>query len=411
MPAPPSPNCSFGTAGCLNSSHWERLWYLGNASGSEFIFGISYDDPAACAAGSNYSWAAQASANAARMLAYMGSHGQRMWGFEVGNEVNLGSGCNLTAAGQAAALVAFGAMAAAAQPGAAIVGPDTGDINAEPWLQALLPLVEPTPLYAVTNHQYNGALRATWDSPAQLNVLLPEILWFSALVRALSPTSQVWVGEVGPHGGGNDGTCGPETICATYASSIWYADDMGLRAANGHHQRQRQDLFGGAYGLTASVSGVEALGAVDAVALRPDYWTAFLFKRTLGPTVFNASSSSELVRAYAFAGAPPSPFAAAPCLAASLQLLIINLANASVVAALPHAAPGAGYAAWTLGAGAAGVFGAAATLNTEPLPSLVNITARNPLEFLQGITTPSVNGTVADGVSLAAQSTTFICIA
>ena len=140
MPAPPSPNCSFGTAGCLNSSHWERLWYLGNASGSEFIFGISYDDPAACAAGSNYSWAAQASANAARMLAYMGAHGQRMWGFEVGNEVNLGSGCNLTAAGQAAALVAFGAMAAAAQPGAAIVGPDTGDINAEPWLQALCPV-------------------------------------------------------------------------------------------------------------------------------------------------------------------------------------------------------------------------------------------------------------------------------
>lgn len=41
------------------------------------------------------------------------------------------------------------AMAAAAQPDAVIVSPDTGDINAEPWPAALLPLVSSPPHLAL----------------------------------------------------------------------------------------------------------------------------------------------------------------------------------------------------------------------------------------------------------------------
>ena len=45
-----------------------------------------------------------------------------------------------------------------------------------------------------------------------------------------------------------------------------------------------------------------------------------------GTNVYNVTSSSSTVRAYAFSGKPPSLFAAVECVAASQQLLLINLA-------------------------------------------------------------------------------------
>lgn len=46
--------------------------------------------------------------------------------------------------------------------------------------------------------------------------------------------------ENGPPGGGPDGTCGNASICGTYASTLWYADDLALRAKHGFTQYQRQ---------------------------------------------------------------------------------------------------------------------------------------------------------------------------
>ena len=45
--------------------------------------------------------------------------------------------------------------------------------------------------------------------------------------------------------GGEDGACGPLTVCGTYATTLWYADELGARAAAGFAQHQRQDLLGG----------------------------------------------------------------------------------------------------------------------------------------------------------------------
>ena len=52
-----------------------------------------------------------------------------------------------------------------------------------------------------------------------------------------------------------------------------------------------------------------ALGLAEPLLIRPDFWVNFLWKRCLGSAVLNASSSSATVRAYAFSGAPASPYA------------------------------------------------------------------------------------------------------
>lgn len=233
--------------------------------------------------------------------------------------------------------------------------------------------------------------------------------------------SQIWAGENGPIGGGDDGTCGPNATCGTYATTLWYSDDMGLRSLHGFKSYQRQDLFGGAYGLTNSVSGEMALGPADPLILRPDYWVNFLWKRLLGPQVYNVSSSSSSLRAYAFAGTPPSPFGESACASASVQLVLLYL-NETAGAAVslpaaparkghvgqPESAPGF-YSAWTLTSTDGDPFSTLSSLNGAALPTTVDAAHVNPATFLSKITQPAHTGRIADGLPVPPLSTTFVC--
>jgi hypothetical protein len=157
---PPQTDCAYTTPGCLNASHWNDLYAFAEGSGTEFIFGVAFGLPQACAEGKSYVWNAT---NAATLLDYLSSHGQKVWGFELGNEVNNngGSPCNLTAPQQAAALLAFAGMVDKKQHGAKLIGPDTGYKNWKDWLTTYLPLVAGmcSTLYAVRCMLY--ALRST----------------------------------------------------------------------------------------------------------------------------------------------------------------------------------------------------------------------------------------------------------
>ena len=213
-----------------------------------------------------------------------------------------------------------------------------------------------------------------------------------------------------PIGGGNDGTCGALSVCGTFASVIFYADDMGLRAKHGFAQYNRQDLFGGAYGLVNSPTGRMALALEDAVVIRPDFWVSWLMKRTLGLSVLNATSSSRMLRAYAFAGAPPSLFASEHC--GGVALLLINLDNgtAPTAVALPAVAGASSFAAWSLAPSASGgAFGEDATLNGALLPTDVDVSKGDPRLFLQRIVQAPVAGKVGDGAQLPPLSATFLC--
>ena len=328
----------------------------------------------------------------------------RQWAQEPNN--NGQAPCNLAPSSQAAA---FAALARVAPQGTRLIGPDTGYLYPQTWLEAFLPLANAS-LHAVTHHVYNGASRRTFNSPQQLDSPLPEIAWYTATVRRLAPGAQVWAGEDGPIGGGNDGTCGPNSICGTYASSLWYADDMALRAAHGFVQYQRQDLFGGGYGLLGSRTGAMALGLAEPLLIRPDFWVNFLWKRCLGAAVLNATSSSATVRAYAFSGAPASPYAHPACAAASVQLLLINLSNAtSAAVALPPASGLPGFAAFALTPAGGQPFAALASLNGAPLPSAIDEAEVDPASFLRGIVQAPQTGAVAGGLALAPLSIAFVC--
>ena len=304
-PVPPSTECSYVTPGCLNATHWDNLYDFATASGADVLFGVSFGLEEACREGAAYVW--NVSSNAAELLSYLVAAGQSVWGFELGNEVNNNGGapCNLTAAQQAAALRAFAGVARAALPDAALVGPDTGYLGWQAWLEAYLPLAAPLGLRAVTHHVYAGVARDTFADAATLDASAPEIAWYVGAVRALAPGAQVWAGEDGPVGAGDDGTCcGDATaVCGEYASALWYADDMATRAARDFAQYQRQDFFGGAAALQLGLRRWHGARAERPARARPDYWVQFLWKRALGTLVLNATSSNaQLVRAYAFTG-------------------------------------------------------------------------------------------------------------
>ena len=133
---PPLTTCSYFTPGCLNATHWDTLYGLAEGSKSEFIFGVSIDLPALCnRAGLPYQWN---STNAALLLDYVAAKGQKLFGVELGNEINNQGHppCNATAGMQADAFVAFANLVAAKMPGTRLIGPDTGGRDPQPWLRA-----------------------------------------------------------------------------------------------------------------------------------------------------------------------------------------------------------------------------------------------------------------------------------
>ena len=78
-PPDPAAGCHYVTPGCLNASQGGALLDFGAAAGVEFIFGVAFNESAACA---GQPWDA---ANAARLLAFLNATGRKVWGFELGN--------------------------------------------------------------------------------------------------------------------------------------------------------------------------------------------------------------------------------------------------------------------------------------------------------------------------------------
>ena len=328
---------------------------------AQMIFGASFDKVSACAAGSatahsTFVWNAT---NVVAWIKHMQDADLPVWAYELGNEVNnQGVGpdgepdrhnCSLLPTQQAAAIELLAATLKELYPDAEarpkLIGPDTGFKNPQGWLNETLDRVGHL-LHAVTHHVYLGAARKNYNSVKMLSRGLNDIGWYVPLVKDHAPAAQVWAGEDGPTGGGDSGTCGDPTtaICGLYGSALWYADDMGQRAAHGFQQYQRQDLVGAHYSLVTMPHDNEFLGPHDSVGLTADFWVNFLYKRTVGTHVLDATVlGSETVRAYVHCGVAPSPHKIRD---AAATAVLINLDNTTSV---PVALTGATrLQAWTL---------------------------------------------------------------
>ena len=212
-------SCSYLTFGCLNASHWNSLYQFSVFAGVDFIFGLSFGIDEAKKTGAAYSWN---STNATALIDYMVRNNQKVWAFELGNELN--NPGNIVVSSQVSAFKALAAILAQKMPEALIIGPDTGFNNWQTWISSFLPaaMQSNVPLHAVTHHVYNGINRDTFNSPQRLDIDLSEIVFLSKLVQN-GTKAQLWAGENGPTGGGDDGTCGAHSVCGLYASVMWYA--------------------------------------------------------------------------------------------------------------------------------------------------------------------------------------------
>ena len=104
-----------------------------------------------------------------------------------------------------------------------------------------------------------------------------------ALRDNLQPQAEIWTGETG------SAQCGGQPYLSDrWASSFWWADQLGQGARLGQKVMVRQALIGGDYGL------------IDRFTLkpRPDYWVSWIWQQMMGKTVYAAETNDPYVRAY-----------------------------------------------------------------------------------------------------------------
>jgi len=410
---PPGHECNntndWDDYGCLNATHWNNFYNMVTMGGAKMLFGVSFDMVTACNQMEQYKWD---SSNFELMADYMIKSNQPIWGFELGNEVNnRQTKCNLSATQQADAFETFMTVLEKKYPDTStrplVIGPDTGYLNPKTWLPGVLKVVGPK-LHAVTHHVYPGVDAKNFNQASVLDRVLDDISWYVPIIEQFAPQAQIWAGEDGPTGGGEDGTCGTHSACGTYATVMWYADDMALRAKHGFSQYQRQDLAGGRYGLLGMDHDNEALLIPDEpLRIQADFWVNFLWKRVMGNQVLNqtiTSSFNGTMRAYTHCGLPSSPFPATTKSSksnadSSVTAVIINLDTVAHTAAIDSATTST---QWTL-TPATDAAGASALLNGKALP----------VQFADGkpINQVPVDGVVVkqgDVMAIPALSVTFV---
>lgn len=135
----------------------------------------------------------------------------------------------------------------------------------------------------------------------------------------LQPAAELWTGETG------SAQCGGQPFLSDrWASSFWWADQLGLGAVRRQRVMVRQALIGGDYGM------------IDRLTLkpRPDYWVSWMWGQLMGEKVYTVRSPAEHLRAYLHSSAVDS----------GKTLLLINLsAQDQVVDVLGLAAVKARY--------------------------------------------------------------------
>lgn len=95
----------------------------------------------------------------------------------------------------------------------------------------------------------------------------------------------VWLGETG------HAQCGGQSgLSGRFVSTLWWADQLGLLALQGHKVQIRQSLVGSDYGLLRE----------DNFEPTPDYWLSLLWKKLMGRRVLKTTEiKTGTIRSYA----------------------------------------------------------------------------------------------------------------
>jgi heparanase len=308
-PPPAAPPA--GYAWMLTRAEWNALADFARANDFELLFTLD------AGAGPRHDGGAWQPDNARALIEYAASRHDPVAVWELGNEINaypVVLGFALAPSAYAADLATARALVDAASPGAKLAAPASaywpiiGELNG--LLPSLVPLAK-TSIDVVTWHFYpqeslrcpvrlRGATPTTLLDPDNLD----EIDRWAGVVDGARGGLPAWLGETG-----NAQCGGAPGVSDTFASSLWWLDELGKMARRGTPVVVRQSLTGADYGLLAEPS----------LSPRPDYFASLLWRRAMGTRVLSASASSRLVRAYAHCAA------AAEGRPGAVSLLAINL--------------------------------------------------------------------------------------
>jgi heparanase len=110
---------------------------------------------------------------------------------------------------------------------------------------------------------------------------LDEVKYWAEKIRQwrdkYAPGKPIWLGETA-----NAQFGGEPGLSDVYLGGLWWLDQLGALAQNGHDVVVRQTLIGSNYGMLN-----------DDLSPRPDYWNSILWKRLMGAQVYSAVVSGE----------------------------------------------------------------------------------------------------------------------
>ncbi|AEJ18243.1 glycoside hydrolase family protein [Gracilinema caldarium] len=290
----------------LTKELWQTIHQFLDETGMELLFTIS---AGLADRDTDGKWI---ETNAQKLLAYTAKKGYKVAAWEFGNEINgfpfiYGWKHRVKPAQYIRDFARFGHLVKGLTPDSLIVGPASAvwPVIGEPYpiTRALCKSPSVVFLDALSWHYYpqqSSRGRVATKRAKSYGLLNPRELnqilrWNTRMlnhiqrantIRPLLQSTQNWVTETG-HAlyGGEPG------LSDTFASALWWLDELGLLARHGVDRVFRQSLIGSNYGLLDETT----------LQLRPDYYASFLWERLMGNAVFVPriiSSTSSKLRLY-----------------------------------------------------------------------------------------------------------------
>jgi len=260
---------------CLNMTRWNQIINFTETANLQLVFGLNER----YGKGTPGTWDPS---NTQAFLEYIVKQGDKVWGFELGNELNIRHLYPPQACAKDFATLSgiINNLWSGNNSRPKLIGPDeTPDAT---FLAAFLQGTNKF-LDIVTWHLYIGY---GLDPNLSNDLLDPTFLDRShdfakpivEAVKKYSPKSHLWVGETAAayHSGQNHTT-------NAFLSGFWYLDQLGTLAKMEHKVFCRQTLVGGSYELLDK----------ENFEPNPDYWSALLWKQLMGTRVLSTTSTDE----------------------------------------------------------------------------------------------------------------------
>lgn len=284
----PSPSAPKGYDGVLTREQWRKAVEFARVSDAEIVTSMPTSVGSRNADGT---WRPD---DAERLFAYTSSLGGKIAATEFANEPNLIGGTKPPAGYDAAAyrrdFAIFAAWVRSRSPSTLVLGPgafELGQGSAFPLFIKKLPTsdvalgganrpdVVSFHFYGALSQRCNGAKDISRTSETWLSKIDSAIADTRQVGDVINPSAPLWLTETG------ETACGGNPDAKTFADTFRYVDQLARSALQGVQVVMHNTLAASDYALLDDRSFLP----------RPNYWAAYLWKRTMSDRVLDSSRS------------------------------------------------------------------------------------------------------------------------